>query len=57
MKFKLGITTALLTGLLAACGGDGNGAGTDAKIRLINYPLPMLTFLMSYKAIPPRLMY
>lgn len=29
MKFKLGITTALLTSLLAACGGDGNGASSD----------------------------
>ena len=30
MKFKLGITTALLTSLLAACGGDGNSASSDA---------------------------
>jgi len=30
MKFKLSITTALLTSLLAACGGDGNSASSDA---------------------------
>lgn len=29
MKFKLGMTAALLASLLAACGGDGNSAGTD----------------------------
>lgn len=29
MKFKLGITTVLLTSLLTACGGDGNGAGSN----------------------------
>ena len=30
MKFKLGVITAIMSGLLVACGGDGNGAGTDA---------------------------
>ncbi|MBK6756474.1 MAG: cadherin-like domain-containing protein [Moraxellaceae bacterium] len=44
MKFKLGITTALLTSLLAACGGDGNGAGTDAQNQANKLPIANADF-------------
>lgn len=56
MKFKLGITTALLTSLLAACGGDGNSASSDAA-QVNKQPVANADFLTYYKAIPPPLMY